>query len=160
MPRLVIDTDDTPVPGAPPPPAEALEGVAELMPPAAAAGGPLDDLVPIALFFAIAVTYCVKYYFAFRTRRDAQQSVRTALERGEPLTPELLDRLVQAPAPKSNDLRRGVIGVALGIGLGAFGVALGEESVVRPMLAVGCVPLLIGAAYLLLWRLGRVDERR
>ena len=80
--------------------------------------------------------------------------MRVALERGDPLTPDLLDRLVQAPAPKRTDLRRGVIGIGLGIGLGAFGFIVGEPDAVRPMLAVGLVPLLLGLAYLVLWRLG------
>ena len=115
---------------------------------------PIEDLVPIVLFLAIALTYCVKYYYAHRTRQDVQSTVRVALERGDPLTPDLLDRLVQAPPPRRTDLRRGVIGIGLGIGLGVFGLVVGEEDAVRPMLAVGMVPLLLGLAYLILWRLG------
>ena len=115
---------------------------------------PIEDLVPIVLFLAIALTYCVKYYFAHRTRQDVQSTVRVALERGDPLTADLLDRLVQAPPPKRTDLRRGVIGIGLGLGLGIFGLVVGEPDAVRPMLAVGMVPLLLGLAYLILWRLG------
>ena len=114
---------------------------------------PVEDLVPIVLFLVIAVTYCAKYYFAHRTRQDVQSTVRVALERGDPLTAELLDRLVQPPTPKRTDLRRGVVGICLGIGLGVFGLVLGEPEAVRPMLAVGMVPLLLGLAYLILWRL-------
>ena len=114
----------------------------------------VEDLVPIVLFLVIALTYCVKYYFAHRTRQDVQSTVRVALERGDPLTADLLDRLVQAPTPKRTDLRRGIVGIGLGIGLGVFGLVLGEPDAVRPMLAVGMVPLLLGLAYLVLWRLG------
>ena len=114
----------------------------------------VEDLVPIVLFLAIALTYCAKYYFAHRSRQDVQNTVRAALERGDPLTPDLLDRLVQAPAPKRTDLRRGVVGICLGIGLGVFGLVLGEPEAVRPMLAVGMVPVLLGLAYIVLWRLG------
>jgi len=60
---------------------------------------------------------------AFGTSRT---TVRMALERGQPLSPELLDRLGQAPPPRRNDLRRGVVGICLGIGLGAFGFVLGQ----------------------------------
>jgi hypothetical protein len=110
-------------------------------------------LVPIVLFLAVALTFCAKYYFAHRNRREMQDTVRMALERGQPLSPELLDHLGQTPPPKRNDLRRGVVGICLGIGLGAFGVVLGQEDAVRPMLAIGMVPLLLGLAYLVLWRL-------
>ncbi len=112
-----------------------------------------DQIVPMVLFLAVALTYCTKYYFAHRTRQDLQSTVRSALERGQPLTPELLDRLGQTSPPKRTDLRRGVIGVGLGIGIGAFGLVIGEPDAVRPMLAVGLVPLLLGLAYLVLWRL-------
>jgi hypothetical protein len=116
--------------------------------------GLVENLVPTVFLLAIAVTYCLKYYFVYRGRQDAQQTVRVALERGDPLTPDLLDRLVQPPAPKRTDLRRGVIGIGLGIGLGAVGFVVGDPDMVRPMLAVGLVPLLLGLAYLVLWRLG------
>lgn len=116
--------------------------------------GPMEFLVPIVLFLAIALTYCAKYYFAHRTRQEVQGTVRIALERGQPLTPEILDRLGQPGRPRGADLRRGIIAVMLGLGLGAFGLVIGEPAAVRPMLAVGLVPLLLGLAYLALWRIG------
>ena len=151
MPEITIATD---------PPADQGHLTAEVM---TAADAPHKDatvnidvedtLVPIVLFTVIAVTFCVKYFFAHRNRQDTQNTVRLALERGQPLSPELLDRLGQTPPPRRNDLRRGVVGICLGIGLGAFGLVLGQPDAVRPMLAVGLVPLLLGFAYLVLWRL-------
>ncbi|MEZ5565209.1 MAG: DUF6249 domain-containing protein [Gammaproteobacteria bacterium] len=151
MPQIAMDIDQ---------PVDTGQLVAEIK--AAAEGnsahgleaGMGTNLVPIVLFIAIAAVYALKYYFAHRTRRDVQNTVRAALERGDALTPDLLDRLVQAPVPKRTDLRRGVIGIGLGIGIGAFGLVVGEPDAVRPMLAVGLVPLFLGLAYLVLWRLG------
>lgn len=80
--------------------------------------------------------------------------MRTALERGAPLTPDLLDRLGQTSRPKHADLRRGVIWIALGVGLIIFGFVLGEEDATRPLLAIGAVPALLGLAYVALWRFG------
>ena len=151
MPEITIQTDHPADPGqltaevmaaADAPPRDATLNI-----------GSEDTLVPIVLFMAIAITFCVKYFFAHRTRQETQNTVRMALERGQPLSPELLDRLGQSPPPKRNDLRRGVVGICLGIGLGAFGLVLGEPDAVRPMLAVGLVPVLLGLAYLVLWRL-------
>ena len=117
------------------------------------------DLVPIALFVAIAATYCVKYYFAHRTRQDVLATVRMALERGQPLTPEMLDRLGQTSRPKNSDLRRGVIAVCVGIGLMAVGLILHEHDAIRPLIATGTVPVLLGLAYLVLWRFGDGNPR-
>jgi hypothetical protein len=116
--------------------------------------------VPIVLFIAIAAVFVVKYYLGYRARQEVQATVRSALERGVPMTGELLDRIVETPVPQRSDLRRGAIWMALGVGLGAFGLALGEEDAVRPMLATGLVPLLLGAAYLVLWRLGDRESSR
>ena len=112
-----------------------------------------DGLSPIVLFLAVATVFCVKYYLNYRTKQEVQATVRAALERGVP-TGEILDRMVDTPPPKGSDLRRGAIWLALGIGLAAFGFAIDPDDVARPMLAIGLVPILLGAAYLVLWRLG------
>jgi hypothetical protein len=49
-------------------------------------------------------------------------------------------------------MRRGVIAISLGVGFAAFGLLLGEEDAVRPFLAIGAFPFLIGVAYLGLWK--------
>lgn len=113
-----------------------------------------DNLVPIVLFLAVALAYCVKYYFAYHARRDMQQTVRAALERGQPLGADLLEHLGEPARPRNRDLRRGVIGIGLGIGLAGAGLVSGEPDAVRPMLAVSLVPLLLGLAYLVLWKVG------
>ena len=111
-----------------------------------------DVVVPVTLFVAIAATYALKYYFNFRHRREVQTTIRAAIERGEPLTPELLDRLAPPERPPNADLRRGFIGIGVGLALAGFGALLGA-STLRPMAAIGALPLLVGIAYLFLWRL-------
>lgn len=154
MPQATVQMDE---------PADAGDFVAEVVtavhePAGAETASVAGEYVPMVLFLAIAATFCVKYYFVHRSRQDVQATVRLALERGDPLTPEVLDRLVQAPTPQRTDLRRGVVGIGLGVGLGVFGLVLGQPDAVRPMLAVGMVPLLLGLAYLVLWRLNG-DQR-
>ena len=112
-----------------------------------------EGLSAIVLFLAVAAVFCVKYYLNYRAKQEVQATVRAALERGVP-TGEILDRMVDTPPPRGSDLRRGVIWLALGTGLAAFGFAIDPDDVARPMLAIGLVPILLGAAYLVLWRLG------
>lgn len=112
-----------------------------------------EDIVPLVLFVMVGITYCVKYYFAWRTRQEVQDTIRSALERGQPLTPDILDRLGQPGRPRNADLRRGIICIALGLGLAGFGVILADTDALRPLIATGLVPFLIGLAYVGLWRL-------
>ena len=113
-----------------------------------------EFLVPIVMFIAIAVVSCLVVYFRFRVRREFQQTVRVAFDKGQELTPELLQNLGGEPKPGNGDMRKGFIYVGLGIGLGVFGFVLGEEEAVRPLLATATLPLLVGFAYLALWRIG------
>lgn len=114
-----------------------------------------EILIPISMFIVIGVVMSLFYYFRYRTRSQMQQTVRVALERGQELSPELIDRLGEPRKAPDRDLRYGVIAVFLAIGIAVFGFALNEDDAVRPMLAISMLPLAIGIAYLVLWRLDK-----
>lgn len=114
-----------------------------------------EVLVPIVLFVAIAATYITKYYFAYRSRRDVQATIRTALERGQPLTPELLDHLEPGVSKKNRDLRRGTLWIAAGLALCAFAALLGEAEAFGPLLGTGAGIALFGIGHLVVWRAER-----
>ncbi|HEX9876946.1 MAG TPA: DUF6249 domain-containing protein [Gammaproteobacteria bacterium] len=114
-------------------------------------------LIPIVLFVSVAVVISMVIYWSYRTRREVQATVRIAIEKGQELTPELLERLGQLGPSSQADLRRGVIALATGLGIAAFGVLVGEEDAVRPLLAISALPALIGLAYLGLWRFSSRD---
>lgn len=114
-----------------------------------------EILVPIVLFISIATVFGLAFMYRARQREQVQLTVRHAIDKGQELTPELLEKLgSEGGRGRNADLRRGVIAAALGLGVGSFGLILGEEDAMRPLLAVGAVPLLIGLAYLGLWRFG------
>jgi hypothetical protein len=117
----------------------------------------LELLIPISMFLAIVLVVWIVVAFRFKTQQNIQATYRAAIERGQELTPELLDRLGES-RPKNRDLRRGIVLVGLGLGLAVFGLALGEEDAVRPLIAVGALPLLVGVAYLGLWKFTAKDQ--
>lgn len=110
--------------------------------------------IPIILFISIGAVSGLVVYFRFRVRREFQQTVRVAFDKGHELTPELLQNLGGEQTTGNADMRKGLIFIAIGIGVGLFGFILGEQDAVRPMLATGALPLLVGVAYLILWRAG------
>lgn len=103
------------------------------------------DLTPILIvsivFLTSAVVVGTVLYFVHRARELRHETIRLALEKGQPLPPGLLG---DAPAIRpANDLAKGVKLVFLGVGLSAFFWFF------RPHLwPSGLIPLFIGVGYL------------
>lgn len=116
--------------------------------------GALMATTVIVIALVLAGIFALSFYFRYRTRADAQVTVRTALEKGQPLTPETLERLMDPIARKLNrrevDCRRGVILVALGVGVAVIGYAITPTW--REALAIAALPFTVGVAYVLLWK--------
>jgi hypothetical protein len=116
--------------------------------------GVIALFVPIVLFSSIAAVFCVNFYFKHRSKRDFQDTVRAAIQRGQELSPELLDRLGPSAAPvKKTDLRRGILEITIGIGIILCGWVIADDAdSARNFFAVGAFPVLLGLAHLALWR--------
>src|SRR5210317_1729421 len=106
----------------------------------------MEMMIPISFFVATVLVVWIVFVFRHRSRHDVQETYRAAIDKGQELSPELLERLGETRA-KNVDLRRGIILVGSGLAFAVFGLALGEEDAVRPMIAVGAFPFLVGAAY-------------
>ena len=115
--------------------------------------------VPISMFIALAIVLSLWLYFRSRDRSALQQTVQLAIEKGQELSPEVLDRLGQPKVSGHADLRRGVIAISLAIAFALFAVIIDEADAERPMLAVAAFPFLIGVAYILLWRFAGDKDR-
>jgi hypothetical protein len=98
------------------------------------------------------------FWFRFRARREMQDTIRIALDKGQELSPELIDRLGHPKKPKDRDFRLGVIWIAAAIGFALLGIAVPEEEAMRPMLGVAAFPFVIGVAYLILNKFAKSDD--
>lgn len=111
-----------------------------------------EEMIPIVLFISMAAAAVFFFWFRYRTRAEMQMTIRSALDKGQELTPEIIDRLGN-PKPKEDaDRRRAVICIALAIAIAAFGYILDEDDAVRPFLAMSAFPLLLGIAYFIISR--------
>ena len=110
-----------------------------------------EEMIPIVMFIVIGVVIGLSFYFRHKTRQELQMTVRVAIDKGQELTPEVLEGLADSLNSKFGDLRRGVISIAIGIALLVFGFLLGEEEAERPLMAISVFPFLIGIVYVGLW---------
>lgn len=115
-------------------------------------------LVPIFSVVGTAAVLGVWLWLRYRSRQELQKTVRLALDKGQELTPDLVDRLGQPRREPRADMRRALIWLAAGVGIAAFGLILGEEDAVRPLVAIGAFPAAIGIAYLIMSLVSEKDR--
>ena len=114
----------------------------------------VEEFIPIVMFAGLTIVLCLFFWFRYRMRNDMQQTIRTAIDKGQELTPDLIDRLGNPRAPKDKDLRLALIWLALAVGLALCGLAVPDPSghALQGTLAGAAFPFAIGAAYLIMWR--------
>jgi hypothetical protein len=88
-----------------------------------------------------------------RNKLEVQRTLRIALERGTPLTADLVAQMnTNSASPRGTDLRRGVIIMA--IGLAALAAGLITNSLTQ-FATVGVFPLFMGMGFLVVWKLDK-----
>jgi hypothetical protein len=112
----------------------------------------------LAVFGSPVLIVAVILYFGFSRNRMMHKTVRMMVEKGQPVPAALLN-----PPPavrKRSDMRRGVVLVMVGLGLMLFLAAVNEGE--GGTWAVGIIPFLIGAGYLIVWKMegkGEADAK-
>lgn len=117
--------------------------------------GPNEVWIPLSMFIGLAVVLSLWVWFRYKAKKELQLTIRTAIEKGQGLSPELIENLVNPPVSPQRDLRRGVISVGLAVAVALFAVFLDEGDALGPLMGISMFPLSIGAAYLLMHRFGR-----
>jgi len=125
-------------------------------------GGDIPEkVIPIVLISVLAVfgmpvlIVAVIMYFGFSKNRMMHRTVRMMVEKGQPVPEALLN---PPPAQRQrSDMRRGVVLVMVGVGLMIFLAAVNDWG--GGAWSIGLIPFLIGAGYLLVWKLeGKKDS--
>lgn len=114
-------------------------------------------LVPIVLFLTPAVIVLIVSFFNARKRLTIHETLRHAIDKGQILSPELLQNMSLVTDPVRADLRRGVLFLAFGAAFAVLGTIIGleESDALTPMLGVATFPIFLGIAYIGLWAFGR-----
>jgi len=112
-----------------------------------------ENWIPIVMFVGMTIVLCTIAWLRYKTKDGLQQTFRAALDKGQDLTPEIIDRLGHPKPAKDKDLRLGVIWVAVAVGFTAFGLGIpDEDDVARIFMGISAFPFAIGVAYLILYK--------
>ncbi len=114
-------------------------------------------VVPVVLFLAPALIVWIVSFYNARKRTTIHETLRHAIDKGQELTPDIMDKMSLMTDPVRADLRRGVLFIAFGAAFALLGFVLSgeDEGVLAPMLGVSAFPVLLGLAYLGLWGFSR-----
>lgn len=127
----------------------------------------MEDFIPVFAIFAVfgTITAIVfgPSYLKSREKRDMQLTVRHAIDKGQDLPPELIHAMtkdVESKLPsRTRDIRRGIIWVATGLGIAAFGLINDysdfggrdwDSNFGGGLLGVAAIPITVGLAFLVL----------
>ena len=117
----------------------------------------LGFLIPMSPFIMVAIIIVVPAWLRSRERREMQATVRAAIEKGQPLPPELIEALTkEAKLPRvssaQRDIRIGVILLSVGAGLALLGVALRliADEAFYSLVGSAAIPAAIGVAFIIL----------
>jgi hypothetical protein len=95
----------------------------------------------------------VPRYLKSKERQSLQETLKLAIEKGQPLPPEVIESISHdkkpAPSPQ-RDLRTGIVWLGVAVGLAVFGVAVGyeEPDATFPLLGISAFPGFIGLAFI------------
>ena len=102
----------------------------------------VEIAVPIAFFGSIIASIWLVSYFNSRKRLTIHETLRHAIDKGQTLSPELLQNMSLVTDPVRADLRRGVLFLAFGAAFGVLAALIGHEEAdaLTPMLGVATFP--------------------
>lgn len=118
----------------------------------------MEILIPIAFFAMIAAIVIVPRYFRSLERQKMAETLRAAIERGQPLPQEMVDamstnvRSPSMPPSPQRDMRTGIVWLGVAMGLVALGLIVGFEEPDASYWFMGfaAFPGFIGLAFVIL----------
>lgn len=118
----------------------------------------MDILVPLSFFAMIAAIVIAPRYFRSIERQKVADTLRVAMEKGQPLPPEIVEamssnmRSVRTPPSPARDLRVGLVWIGVAVGFAALGLAVSfeEPDALFPLLGCAAFPGFIGLAFVIM----------
>lgn len=126
----------------------------------------MEDFIPIFAIFAVfgSLTAIIvgPSWLKSREKREMQETLRRAIDKGQDLPPEVIDAMTKDVSrnlpSRTKDIRVGIIWLAIGIGLAAFGAITGSSvgndwdgnHFDTGLLGVAAIPTTIGLAFIAL----------
>ncbi len=112
----------------------------------------MEGIIAVTGLFALAplIIWAISHY-KYKTQKAHAEVLTAITNKGETLTPEIIESLGVQKKPKNHDLRRGVILIALAIATFVMANFVPEIEAQDGLTGLAMFPLFIGIAYTGLW---------
>jgi hypothetical protein len=127
-------------------------------------------LVPLGGMIFVASIIITPMILRSQERARMHNTLRRLHDEGQTVTPEMLQALqpddifARIPRSANADLRRGMILIAVALGMVALGFAIDAGSryyePIWPLIGASAFPGLIGLAFIIMWRLKLADPAK
>jgi hypothetical protein len=111
----------------------------------------VSELAPAMFWMFVAVIIVAAIWRKTTLQREQLATIRMAIEKGQPLDPAMMDRVLRQPPEKESMIGGALVTMASGVGLGIMGFFIaigGDREALYPLIGVGCMVALIGVALL------------
>lgn len=112
----------------------------------------MEETIAILGIFG-SIPFIVFLVFFFRSRAHARTTllIEKMIDKGEPITPEIVRTLGIRAGNVHGDLKTGMILIAIGFAMIILGQVIPEEEAHTVMTGVAMFPLFVGLAYVAFW---------
>lgn len=110
-----------------------------------------DILVPIVIFASVPFIVWAVSHYRYKARVKSSEVMQALVNKGETLTPEIIQSLGVKPQNRHGDLKTGLILIAIGLATILFGGAIPEDEAKQVFAGLAMFPLLVGIAFIGFW---------
>lgn len=113
-----------------------------------------EVIVPVVLFVALVGAIWLFSHYNYKKRLTTHETLRLSIDKGQDLSPDLIEKMSYLSDPVKADLRRGVLLIAFGLAFITLGLIVphDEPEAIRGIVGISAFPMVLGLAYLALWR--------
>lgn len=111
--------------------------------------------IPISIMISFTILIGLTIFLGSKNKKEVQLTLRHMIDKGEPVTPELLSKIGAIKPTKALDFRRGIVLISIGVACLLSGNLLAQ---IKLAFAIAVFPIFIGIAFLLTWKLNQYDD--
>jgi hypothetical protein len=115
--------------------------------------GIAGEMVPIVMFICIVLAIALSLFLGNIRDANRQKTIQAMVEKGVTVPPELLGK----PSRPATDLRKGLVTIAVGLGIAAFFAVFTVGGMPAGLWSLGLIPFFIGVGYLAAYK---IESRR